>query len=254
MQILLGVVVLFALLWVVALRPKSGGGSSASTPTTSAAPTAPGVNGLTNDVQKAHGAAATSQANSDQLDQASQGAGAGTASTPSTPSSSAANTPAGTSASGSTTPGSTTSAGTAKHVAKHATAKHAATKHAAGKHDPRLQAAPPVIAARGAGPKAATKALDHHRVLALLFFNPRAADDRDVRVAFGHMNRHHGHVVAVAASLANVSDFDAVTEKVAVTGSPTFVVFNRRGEPTKLVGLTDRTLMNQRVADALAKQ
>lgn len=91
-QIALGVLALFAVVWVIALRPhstnSSGAGSSpAATPTPAAKPaapatgsgsatgntssiyhgSAPGVQGLTRAIAKAHGAVSTSEQNAKQL-------------------------------------------------------------------------------------------------------------------------------------------------------------------------------------------
>lgn len=243
LQIVLGLVLVFGVLWMVALRPKSGSSSNTSsstpsatqtTPTTPSGPTAPGVKGLTSAIQKAHGAVATSQDNADALNQASEQAGGAGTPAPST----------------SATPTPSTSS-TPSQPATHRAAHHGKVAGHHGK-TPLLARRPPVVLPRARAPKVAAQALNAHRVLALLFYNPRAADDRAVLRAFAHMSRHGGKVTVVAASLGHVADFDAVTSKVAVTGSPTFVVFDRQGLPTKLVGFSDPALMDQRVADALA--
>ncbi|HEY2637825.1 MAG TPA: hypothetical protein VGI54_10575, partial [Solirubrobacteraceae bacterium] len=229
LQIVLGLVVLVAVLWMVALRPKSGGSKNTTTPaasatqttpTTPSGPTAPGVKGLTGAIQQAHGAVTTSQGNADALNQASAQAGAPN---PTTSSSSASPAP------GAATPSSTSSATTKS------SAHHGKTAAHHGK-TPMLARRPPVVLPRARAPKVAAQTLNSHRVLALLFYNPRAADDRAVLRSFAHLSRHGGKVTVIAASLDHVADFDAVTTKVAVTGSPTFVVFDRQGQPTKLVG------------------
>jgi hypothetical protein len=69
MQILLAVVLAFAALWFVALRPKSDSGSSK-------APSAPGVQGLNNAVTGAKGAVAKSNSASSAAEQAAGGTAA----------------------------------------------------------------------------------------------------------------------------------------------------------------------------------
>jgi hypothetical protein len=239
MQIALIAVVLFAAVYFVALKPKSssgGGGAPAATAqpggtsTSSASGSAPGVNGLTSAINKAHGAVATSEANSQKLSTQSAGA-SGTATTP------AATTPSTTSTPTATTPvGKST--GTTNIHAKRA-AKHGAGQITASHAIPK------------AGPGRATAALAGHRVLAVLFYNPSAADDRSVLKAFKHLNTHKGKVVLVRAPIARLSAYKSVTAKVAVTGSPTFIVFDQKGHTRSFVGFVDPAELANHVADAL---
>src|SRR4051794_6865811 len=85
-QILLAVTVLFAALWFVALRPKSGsdsGSTSASAPATtttttpSSGPTAPGAAGLGRAIDQAHRGVATSDAESAKIGGAADAAASG---------------------------------------------------------------------------------------------------------------------------------------------------------------------------------
>ena len=78
MQILLAVVLAFAALWFVALRPKGDSGKSSS------APTAPGAAGLNRAVNGAKGAVAKSDASAQKTQNATGGATAGTTSSSAT--------------------------------------------------------------------------------------------------------------------------------------------------------------------------
>jgi hypothetical protein len=217
-QILLGVTVLIALLWFVALRPKTASPTAtSSTPTTATGPTAPGVKGLTDDVAKAHGAAGASAGNATRTDGGVAQAGGGATAT---------------------TPGAATGMGAAVTTAPSSPASP-------------VRPVPPTSAARVRGRDQAARALAQHRVLAALFFNPRASDDRSV-VRTLRTLRLPGSVTTVAIPLQRASDYPAVTARVAVTGSPTLVVFDRHGTARTLVGYASSTLMRQRVDDALA--
>jgi hypothetical protein len=219
MQIALVAVVLFGALYFVALKPKSSTGGSPA----SAAPTAPGVTGLTNAIKKAHGAVTTSQTNANGLGTKSAQVSGDT--TPTT-------TP-----SGSTTPAGTSApAGT-------------------GTKPTPLNKSVPAAKARPiphAGPGRAAAALADHKVLAVLFYNPRAADDRAVRKSFLHQKTHKGKVVLVVAPVSKLATYKSVTAKVAVTGSPTIVVLDRSGHPQSFVGFLDPTELANHIDDALA--
>jgi hypothetical protein len=219
MQILLAVVVVFAMAWFVVLRPKGGGDSASTTPPPAGAKaadaTAPGVKGLTSAIDKAKGAVATSKENAKALGAASDRA-------------------------------SGDAAGASASAAPGTAAKGAKTGAAGAAGD-----AP--VHVRGHGPVArAANALAAHKVLAILFYNPRGSDDRAVRQEFKHIGGHHGKVVTIAAPLAKVATFRAVTKQVAVTGSPTVVLFDRLGAPQSIVGFADRAELNARVDAALA--
>jgi hypothetical protein len=218
-QILLGVTVLVALLWFVALRPKTASPTAtSSTPTTATGPTAPGVKGLTDDVAKAHGAAGAAAGNATRTGGGVAQAGGGATAT---------------------TPGAATGTGAG------------ATTTAPSSPASPVRPVPPTSAAPVRGRDRAARALTQHRVLAALFFNPRASDDRAVVRTLRTM-RLPRTVTTVAIPLQRASDYPAVIAKVAVTGSPTLAVFDRHGTAHTLVGYASSTLMRQRVDDALA--
>ncbi len=237
MQIALLAVVFFAAVWFVALRPKPPGGGApvpAAAPAASAGAadptggaTAPGVKGLTGAIAKAHGAVNLSEQSAHSLaQQSAQVSG-------DTPTSS---TPAATPAPAKPATGAPT-ATRAKPGHRRAGARHRG-------HRAHHRGVP--------GPRRATAALADHKVLAVLFFNPRAADDRAVRRAFLRQRTHKGKVVLIAVPLAQLASYTAVTRKVPVTGSPTVVVIDRRGTPDSLVGFLDPVEIANHIDDALA--
>jgi hypothetical protein len=143
------------------------------------------------------------------------------------------------------------------HTAPKATpATHPATKTATATHAAsRPQAAKPVAhAAVKAQPATATlaAALEANKVVALLFYNPGAADDTAVRQELAAVPTSAGKVVKLAVPLTDLAHFSAVTNQVPVASSPTLVLINRKHQATTIVGFADRFEIAARVADALA--
>jgi hypothetical protein len=99
---------------------------------------------------------------------------------------------------------------------------------------------------------AVTRALDAHKVVALLFYNPASADDRAVARELDAVPRHHGGVVKLAVPLSELSRYTVVTTQVPVNLSPTLVLIDGRRQATTIVGFADRFEIAERVADALA--
>ena len=97
-----------------------------------------------------------------------------------------------------------------------------------------------------------TRSLAAHRVLALLFFNPRAADDRAVNRELAAVPVHHGAVVKLSIPLAEVASYATLTAQAPISSSPTLLMVNRARGAVELVGFADRFEIAQRVADALA--
>jgi hypothetical protein len=95
-------------------------------------------------------------------------------------------------------------------------------------------------------------ALDAHKAVALLFYNPPAADDQAVKQELAAVPTHRGRVVKVAVPLTELSSYTAVTQQVPVNMSPTLVVIARDGQAGEIAGFADKVEIAQRVADALA--
>src|SRR3954447_9852038 len=148
MQIVLAVTLLFAAAWFVVLRPKDGAVSSTPAPSASSSSTAPGVKGLGRAVDKAKGAVATSEQQARKLGAASAAASGTAASATPAPSAASAAAPAPAAAS------------TAR------TARTGPTTVVPG------------ATTGGSAVARPNRALAHHKVLVMLFYNPRAADDR----------------------------------------------------------------------------
>jgi hypothetical protein len=223
-QIALVAVGLLACVWFVALRghSSSSGGSGSSAPEaahTTSLPTAPGVAGLAKDVEKARGAAKTSEQNAAALEQKSAAA-----------SSASATAAAGQAAAGAPTAGH--SASTPAQTAHSAAAGKAAAKHA--------------------GPASRQKSVEaqlaHGDVVLLLFWNPKGISDRSVRQ---QVRGASGRSVAVQeATASEAAAFGSITRGVQIYSTPTVLVVNRKGEAHVVTGFTDTYALRQVIAEA----
>ncbi len=228
--LLIGTVAFFGV-WVVALKPSSSTSSGGSS----------GVGAYQSAIDKAHQAVATSSAASGAhggtvaTSSTASGAHGGTVAT--TPASATASTPASTTAS---TPASTTGTGP---VARAATAAKAVGQHPAtpARVSPAATHRLNVVAG----------ALRAKKVIALLFYNPAAADDRAVKQELAAVPIHGARVVKLAVPLSELARYTVVTDQVPVNGSPTLVLVNPASQATTIVGFADRFEVAQRIAYAL---
>jgi hypothetical protein len=219
--LLVGSVAFFAI-WMVALKPSSsppGSGSSGggSPPYQSA-------------ISKAHQAVATSNGAS----AAHGGVIAG--------------------GSAARTPGSTTPVAKAPAPTTPAARTPAAITHGAIKAHARVQLVLPrhVSATPAQRLRMVTRALRANKVLALLFYNEAAADDRAVRRELAGVPTHRSGVVKLAVPLAELAQYTVITSQVPVSSSPTLVLIDRTQHASTIVGFADRFEIVQRVDDALA--
>ena len=224
--LLLGSVVFFAV-WTVALKPgpstTSGGGGSSS-----------GAGAYQSAIDKAHQAVKTS-------DHASAAHGGTLPSTTTTPTATTSSTkPAASTAA--TKPAATTSA--TKPAASAAATKPATTTSStigaatASTAQQRLSATESALGAR--------------KVVALLFYNPAAADDQAVRQELAAVAGQGTEVVKLAVPLAEAGKYTFITQHVQLATSPTLLLIDRAKQATAIVGFADRFEIAQRVADALA--
>jgi hypothetical protein len=106
-------------------------------------------------------------------------------------------------------------------------------------------------AAAGGLPPRVLRAIRDDKVLVLLFWSPKSADDQAVRAALRHVDRHDGKVVAHATHLKRIAAYGQITRGADVEQSPTVVVVDRNRKVETLVGFVDRTSIDQAVTDAL---
>jgi hypothetical protein len=191
-------------LWFTVLKP-SGGGTAAP----AAAPTAPGVTGLTNDVAKAKGAVDASNAAAARSESAANAVGA----------------TGGTSAHGST----------------------GAAKTAAAKKKAKSGLAADAIA--GDPSRKLLSAVDAGKVVVLLFWNRQGSDDRAALAALRAVDTHGGKVVTRAVPIRDVGKYEAITLGAKILASPTVLVIGAKGKATAINGFTQVREIDQTVAD-----
>jgi hypothetical protein len=245
-QIALVTLALLVLVWFAALhghRPSSGGGSGSSPAASSApaapsaaaeakaaaAPTrvyhgaAPGVEGLTRAIDKAHGAVAQSQHEAQRAESSQHS---------SSSSSSAVTHASHTTARAPVHPAAVTPTPTPTHV--HATppvVKHPATKanmQATVEHE-----------------------LGQGKTVLVLFWNRHGSDDMAVHNALPGVQHALGPKVVVHyASAGQVGAFGTITHAVQVTQTPTLLIVNPHGQTTVLTGLNDAFAIQQAIVES----
>jgi hypothetical protein len=266
-QIALAAVAALGLVWAVALRAhgsspsepppaksaaaiassathSSGASSSTSAAAeakAAAAPTpiyhgaAPGVEGLTRAIAKAHGAVASSQQNAQELQRKSGQASEEAQASSTTP------TGGGSVATQHSLATSTIAHGTAKRASQQAATK--ARGQAGAKAHPGRTA-----------PQVAVEAeLAHGKTVLLVFWDPKSSVDRDVLVQADALAGGSKGTVTVHAARANqVGLFGKITEVVHVYQTPTILIVNRQGVVSTLTGLTDVFSLQQAEQEARA--
>jgi len=255
-QILAAAFLVFAGVWLIALRPHSSGTSagsgtaaSASAPSASeeakhaAAPTkvihtsVPGVEGLSKAIAKAHGAVATSQQNAKQLEEK-----AAQASSPSA----AGSAPATSAAAPSTSSASSTPSASAAVPTTAATPSKSAAPSSAT--TPSTSAATPSTATQAPVLQQAVEAeLQHGKIAVILFWNPHGAEDNVVLAQTRKLPKSDAVFDATAEMVA---DFGTITRGVQVDQTPTLLIVNKKGLAKTITGLTDVFSINQAIAEA----
>jgi hypothetical protein len=218
MQIALGAAVLFLVVWMVALRPKSQSGGEAPAPAPAAQPSssgaAPGAEGLSRAIDKGRQAVTTANG------AAEQAAGNGTES------------PA--------TSGGAPAAQAGAGAAKPARVGKGGSGHISTKP---IHTHSPVASVRAA--------LRMHKAIAIAFVDSATADSRAVDRELLHVSRFGGRAFTLSVPLPDLSDYAFITSTVEVTVAPTVVIVDPRRHATTIVGATDRVEIEQRLADAL---
>jgi len=128
---------------------------------------------------------------------------------------------------------------------------------------PATAAAPAAPAAKPAEPAADPKPANEHeaavvrdvragKVVVLLFWNAKAADDVATRGAVRDLDRHGGKVAVHVAPISRVGSYESITKDVRITQSPTTLVIDRKRRTRAIVGLTEPGELSQAVNDARA--
>lgn len=106
-------------------------------------------------------------------------------------------------------------------------------------------------AAAGGLPLRVLHALADHKVVVLLFWSPKSAEDKAVRKALNGIDRHKNKVLAHAAHVKRIAAYGQITRGADVEQSPTVVIIDRNRKVETLVGYVDRVTIDQAVTDAL---
>jgi hypothetical protein len=249
-QIAFVAMALFAVVWLLALRghstsPGSGSSAPASCPSP-AAPSpvyhgsAPGVEGLSRAIAKAHGAVTTSQQNAKELQERSAQASGETASA---------------SAGGTTAPKASPAAPTA--TAPTAAPSHVAarpTVHAHTAVPKTVHSKAPTGASSAARPSLQVKVeaeLKQGKIVTILFWNPKGTDDQAVNHQLQSVGSKLRSSVAVHDALASqVGSFGTIIRGVKVYGTPTVMIINKHGQAKTLTGFTDAYAIEQAISEA----
>jgi hypothetical protein len=260
-QVALAAVGLLVVVWFVALRGHSSSSeSTATTPAAASSPTsssssspgspssvyhgsAPGVEGLTRDVQKAHGAVAQSERNAAQLQSKSAQASGDAAS-------GAAHAAGGTSAA--TASSATHASKSATHASKSASAPKSARAHA--KAAPRRSARGTHVVGGAAGQAWVEHELGRKTTVALLFYSPHSyADSRTRRELERLIGQERGRGVKIALRVAagnEVGQYGSFTRVASVYQTPTLLLITPSGEvKPPITGLTDAFSIAQAIAE-----
>ncbi len=90
------------------------------------------------------------------------------------------------------------------------------------------------------------------KVVVLLFWNAKGADDVATRGAVRAVSRRGGKVAVHVVPISRVGQYESITRGVTVNQSPTTLVIDKQRRSRAIVGLTERGELNQAVNDALA--
>lgn len=96
-----------------------------------------------------------------------------------------------------------------------------------------------------------TKALQEHKLLALLVYNPAASDDRAVSQELRSIPTRGGKVVKLSVPVQGLGSFSALLNEVPVNFSPTLVLIDRNRQADEIAGFADSFEIAQRVDAAL---
>jgi hypothetical protein len=202
----------------------------------------PGLEGLTRDIARAHGAVAAIGASPSGPASKGEPASSSTSATVQHPAA----------ASGGTTVTHTHTKTPAKAVTT------SSTKAVAAAPTKTVTKAPPSTAHKTASVSATASLSGQHAVEAdlakgdvvvLLFWNPNGTDDKSVHQAVQAV-KHVNHVAVQEASASQVASFGSITRGVQVYTTPTLLVVNKQGHAIVLTGVQDAFAIEQAIAEA----
>jgi hypothetical protein len=291
-QIILGVVVVFGLIWAVALRSHSSNpseptasapktpssssangssGGNAATPTKVYHGAAPGVEGLTKAIAKAHGVVAESQHNvQEQAGHAQALSGEAQASARTTHTTAAGKTTQSVTVTHKTNAAPSLAHRTVTTVHKTSTQAHgttttvthtsATTVHKVTPAHRVTAPTKPTVRVHSTVKHSSTKpaqqvTVEHElaqgKTVMLFFWTPSSTvDQQNVAQAKTLVARSKGTLTLHLALANQVGEFGTITEVVHVYQTPTILIVNKHGVVSTLTGLTDVFALEQAVQEA----
>ena len=150
---------------------------------------------------------------------------------------------------------STTSSSTSAPPAASPTTKPgsaSATKPSTSQSNPKPSGNSQAGSSKGL-PSPVKHALDAKKVVVILFWNPRAVDDRSVKSSVDRLPRRGGKVAVFSDSVKNLSRYTRITAAASVTQTPSLVVVNRKGQAEVQTGYLDYQTLGQYVQNALRR-
>jgi hypothetical protein len=102
-------------------------------------------------------------------------------------------------------------------------------------------------------PRPVKRALDAHKVVAILFWNPRAVDDRSVKASLQSVPRRGGKVAVFSDRVKNLSRYTRISTATSISTTPSLVIVNPKGEAEVVTGFLDRQTVAQYVRNALRR-
>jgi hypothetical protein len=102
------------------------------------------------------------------------------------------------------------------------------------------------------GDAAVVREIRSGKVVVMLFWNAKAAEDVATRRAVLGLKRRGGKVAVHVIPISRVARYESITDGVTINQSPTVLVVGPKGRTHAIVGLTERGELTQAVNDALA--
>jgi hypothetical protein len=90
------------------------------------------------------------------------------------------------------------------------------------------------------------------KVVVVLFWNAKGADDVATRGALREVDGHGGKVAVHVVPISRVARYPSITQGVTIAQSPTTLVIGRKRHTRVITGLSEPRELSQAVGDALA--
>jgi hypothetical protein len=98
-------------------------------------------------------------------------------------------------------------------------------------------------------PTPVKQALDAHKVVVILFWNPRAIDDRSVKASVDRLP-HRKHLAVFSDGVGNLSRYTRITAAASVSTTPSLVIVNPKGQAEVVTGYLDYETIRQYIQNS----